>query len=134
MKITNRQYAVSLHETVKDAKNNDQVKEVIKNFITLLVKNNNLNKVNGILEEFNKVWSEQTGIINASVLSATKLDKETLEDLEKFAMNVSGAKEVIIDNQIDKQVLAGFVLKVGDQILDGSLKTKIKELKTEISK
>ncbi|KKQ62031.1 MAG: ATP synthase F1 subunit delta [Parcubacteria group bacterium GW2011_GWE2_38_18] len=134
MKISNRQYAVSLYETVKDAKNNEQKKEVIKNFITLLVKNNNLNKASGIIEEFNKIWAKETGIIDATVFSATKLDKESLEDLEKFAINVSGAKEVIIDNQIDKEVLAGFILKVGDQILDGSMKTKIKELKAEMGK
>lgn len=134
MKVSNRQYAVSLYEMTRDAKNKDQIKEVIKNFIAFLVKNNNLNKVNGIIEEFNRIWVKETGVIDATVLSATKLDKESLENLEKFAISVSGAKEVIIDNQINKEVLAGFILKVGDQILDGSMKTKIKELKEQLSK
>ena len=133
MKISNKQYAISLFETVKELKN-EKSKDVIANFINVLIKNNDLSKSNNIILEFNKVWNESHGLVEAEIISADKLDKANIKLLEEYIKKITSAKEVKIDNIIKKEILGGFILRVNDQVMDGSLKTKIKELKTALSK
>lgn len=133
MKISNKQYAIGLFEAVKDLKD-AKAKEAIANFIKILAKNNDLNRMNNVISEFNKIWDANHGSVEAEIVSVEKLDKANEKLLEDYVKKLTSAKEIKINNMIDKKILGGFILRVGDQVLDGSLKTKIKELKDTMSK
>lgn len=133
MNISNKQYATSLYEAVKELKQ-AEVEEALKNFVQVLVKNNHLNKVNAIILEFVKLWDAGENVVEANVVSASKLNKDLVEVFEQYISKLTGSKHVKLSHSIDPTVLAGFVLRVGDQVVDGSVRTKILELKKEMSK
>ena len=133
MKITAKQLALSLYESL-DGKPTSQVKAVIKRFMELLAKKNQLAKAEKIIAEFLKIWNIRHGIVEAKVVSAKALDKETVKLLKKHIASISEAKEVIISQEVDKKLLGGVVIRYGDKVLDGSLRGSLQDLKSSLEK
>lgn len=133
MKVSPKQYATSLYEAVKDKKAGE-VKGALANFVKLLVANNDLGKADKIIAEFVFIWNREHGLVQAEVISARQVDKESAKAIERYVKELSGARQVELSKTVDEKLLAGFVLKFNDLVLDGSLKTKISELKEEMKK
>lgn len=133
MRITTKQFALSLYEAV-DGKSSREVKAAIKKFIELLAGKNQLGEADKIIAEFVKIWNNQRGIVEAEVASANGLAKEIVKLLKNYIVKLSGAKEVKISEEIDKNILGGVVIKYNDKVLDGSLKTALVDLREKLIK
>jgi len=133
MKITPKQYALSLYETV-DGKSSGEVKAVIKKFVEFLAKKNQLSKAEKIIVEFIKIWNDKRGIVEVRSVSAKGLDKETVKLLKNYIIKLSGAKEVIMNQEINKDILGGVVIRYADKVVDGSLRTQLGDLKEKLIK
>jgi F-type H+-transporting ATPase subunit delta len=133
MKIKPRQYALSLYEAV-EGKSPAQVKAVIGKFVELLAKKNQLASADKIAVQFVKIWNEKHGIVEALALSANGLDRTSVKLLENYIIELSGAKEVMMSQKTDKNILGGVIVKYGDKIIDGSLKATLVELKEKMVK
>jgi F-type H+-transporting ATPase subunit delta len=133
MKIKPKQFALSLYEAV-DGKTPAQVKVVIEKFVKLLAEKSMIAKADRISAEFVKIWNEKNGIVEALATSANGLDKVNVKLLENYIAELSGAKEVLISEKIDKNILGGVIIKYGDKIVDGSLKTQLVDLKEKLIK
>ena len=151
MKITIKQFALSLFESVdgplrqgspprlgeagsEASKPAASVRAAIKKFVELLAGRSQLTKADKIIKEFIKIWNEKHGIVEAEVVSARGLDKETGKLLKNYITGLSGAKEVLVSEKTDKNILGGVIIKYGDKVLDGSLKTSLDELKEKMIK
>lgn len=133
MKISPKQYAEALLETV-DGKKAGEVKEAIKRFVEILHNNNDISKFGKIVKKFYQIWNAKKGIVEAEIVSANELDKEILKLLNSYIVKLSGAKEVIINKKVDKNIIGGVVIKYNDMVVDGSLKNKLIELKSKMIK
>ena len=133
MKITEKQYSTALYEAVKDKKKGE-VKSLIKDFAKLIIQNNDTSKLDKIINEYEKVWNRDQGIVNAEVISAKALDKPTIKYLNDYIKKTTKAKKIELNKEIDDNLLGGVVVKYGDKVLDGSLKTKLNELKSSMTK
>ncbi|MDD4271648.1 MAG: ATP synthase F1 subunit delta [Patescibacteria group bacterium] len=133
MKITIKQFALSLYETV-DGKSPNQVKAVIKKFVEILAENNQLSKAEKITAEFIKIWNNKHGIVEARAVSAKVLEKPAVKLLKDYIVKLSGAKEVMLSREINKDILGGVVIRYGDRVVDGSLKTQLVDLKDKLIK
>ncbi len=133
MKITVKQYALSLYETV-GGKSAAEVKDIVKKFVELLAEKNQLSKSEKIIAEFLKIWNDKHGIVEAQAVSASHLDKETVKLLKSYVTKLSGAKEVIMTEKTDKDILGGVIIRYGDKVVDGSLKTQLEDLKNKLIK
>lgn len=133
MKIKPKQFALSLYDMV-DGKSSGQAKAVIAKFVEFLAGKNMLARADKITAEFIKIWNEKRGIIEAQAVSANSLDKANIKLLENYIAELSGAKEVILSEKIDKNILGGVIVRYGDKIIDGSLKTALIDLKEKMIK
>jgi len=133
MKITSKQYAISLFESVK-GKKDKEASAAVKKFFDVLVANNQTGQMNKIIDQFLKMWNTENGIVESEFFSAQGLDKETVKLLTGYIAKHTGAKQVIVSQKVDKDILGGVVIKYEDQILDGSLKTRLKNLKEQMVK
>jgi len=125
-KRTNKQYAQILWEATKDLKAKE-LEEILKNFVLLLVKEQRLKQAEKIIGEFEKYSKKQEGIVEIEVTTASEIGKTTVDNIKK----VFGSKVEAI-NTIDKNILGGMIIKTEDKILDGSLKTQLRNLKTQL--
>jgi F-type H+-transporting ATPase subunit delta len=133
MKITAKQYALALYEAV-EGKKKKEVEEAIKEFAGILVTNNDITKLEKIIQEFNQIWNEKEGIVEAKVMSSQVLDKSIVKLLNDYIVKLSGAKNVVVNEIVDKDLLGGVVIKYGDKVMDGSLKARLGSLKQKIEK
>ena len=132
-KVSEKKYAISLFESIK-GKDKKQAEEIIKNFIILLKKNNSLSSINKITMEFEKIYDKKNSTINAEVITTTNIDKNQKQEIEKVIEYRTKAKTINIKNTISPEILGGIIIKYGDRIIDSSLKTKLNNLKIELSK
>lgn len=133
MRITAKQFALSLYESV-DGKSAAEVKLVVKKFVELLAKKNRISQAEKIINEFARLWNEKNGLVEAEVTSASEMSRETAKLLKDYIAKYSGAKEVMLAEKIDKNILGGVIIRYGDKVLDGSLKAQLMELKDKMIK
>ena len=131
MKIKPKQFALALYEAL-DGKSTSQVKMIIKKFVELLAGNNMLTKAGKITAEFSKIWDEKKWIIEAEAVSASGLDKVNVKLLKNYIADLSGAKEILLSEKIDKNILGGVIIKYGDRVVDGSLRNSLEELRDKL--
>ncbi|MFH1523099.1 MAG: ATP synthase F1 subunit delta [Patescibacteria group bacterium] len=133
MKVSITQYAQILNEAVVDGRDSN-IKDKIRNYVQILIINNDISKIDKIIESYDKLWNKEHGIVEAEVVSAKKLDNEIIKLLNGYVSKLSGAKRVILNNEVNKDILGGVVIKYGDKVLDGSLKASLLELKSRMIK
>lgn len=133
MKVNTKQSAELFYELTAD-KSPGEVKDVVKKFVELLAKNGYLGKVDKVIGEFEKIWNEKRGIVEAEITSARELDKEIVKSLHNHIIKLSGAKEIVLTEKVDKKILGGVVIRHGDRVVDGSLRTRVGELKNKMIK
>jgi len=128
MKLTPKQYAISLYETTKGA-SNEEAEKLIKNFVDLLRLNNSLSMEKRIIEEYEAYCRKQKGISKLHIRSAAKLDPSTVSDIVK---HFSG--QVEIEEEVDPQLIGGISVTINDDtLIDGSVKKKLETLYQELS-
>ncbi len=120
------QYAKILYELTFDLAE-EKISPAIDAFILLLKKNQSINKLPYIIKEFEIYAQKKQGVQKAVVTSAVDLSQKTIEEIKK-SLDLKG--EVIVN--IDKKIIGGVTVRVGDNIFDASLKTQINKLKQQL--
>lgn len=133
MRLSINQYAKSLYAATKD-KSQEEVDLVVSNFLKLLQKNGQTKLIKKIVEKFSKFWNSENGIVEAEVASREKLSSELRNKLHDYITSKYQAKEVILNNVIDKNIQGGVIIKVGDDLMDASVAGALINLKKELIK
>ncbi|MFA5318546.1 MAG: ATP synthase F1 subunit delta [Patescibacteria group bacterium] len=132
MKISIKQYAQSLYEVVSESEDSN-VQVAIKNFISILKEHRQINKADKIIVEFKKIWNQERGIVEGELVSARELGSNVTELLNSQIIKLLNAEEAQLKNKVDKDILGGFVIKLGDTVIDGSIKNQLNKLKSKLS-
>lgn len=132
MKVTAQQYAQALLE-LTEGKSEQEISAVVEKFALQLKKDGQLKNIERIMQKFSALFNKQNGIVEAEVVSREKLGAEMIKELEKFIREKYSADVVAIENVVDADIKGGIIIKVGDEILDGSVATQLKKLKKTLS-
>jgi F-type H+-transporting ATPase subunit delta len=87
-----------------------------------------------IAREFHNAYNEYMGIGKASVISATPIDADLRKEFEGIAKKMINKKQIEIVEKVDPSLIGGFILNVGDQQIDASLKSRLNALKVNFAK
>ena len=104
---------------------------VLTSFLNLLIEKNRVDVLPEIARQVQVMVDREENISHGSVTSAIKLDKGLLEKIQATLEKITGNK-VILETQVDPSIIGGIVAKVGDLVLDGSIKTQLNGLKESI--
>lgn len=99
----------------------------------ILTKKNREPLLAGIAKEFHNAYNEHKGVEKATVTTATPLDDKLRAEFTDMVKKYSNKKSVELIERVDKDMIGGFVLNVGDRQVDASIKNKLKALKVEFS-
>src|SRR5690606_26965731 len=99
--------------------------EVLKNFIHSVVEASRIAELPMIVKAFEDLVKEKEGFIEAHVISTIPLGPD---ELQKVASVISKDKRVEIHNETDPDILGGMVIRVGNNVVDLSLKSKMSHL------
>ncbi|MDR2461082.1 MAG: ATP synthase F1 subunit delta [Deltaproteobacteria bacterium] len=110
-----------------------QLSPIVANFVHLLADRNRLGIISGIAESYGKLVDEKEGILRGVVTTPfDELSDSQFSAIREALGTFTGAK-VILAYQKDPSLIGGVVARVGDLVLDGSLKTQLKKLNDSFS-
>jgi F-type H+-transporting ATPase subunit delta len=107
--------------------------DVIKNFLRLLLDKDRIEAVLSITDYYTKLMDEISNITRATVISARPLKNADLGKLEKAVADLT-AKTVKMEVTEDESLIGGLVVKIGDLVLDGSVKAQLEGLKESLKR
>jgi len=102
--------------------------ESVANFIRAVARNGRLFALPAMIEAFGELCAKARGEISAEVISAAPLSKKRLGELAKTLKSKTG-KTVKLAASVDPSLIGGLVVRVGSQMIDSSLKTKLGAMK-----
>jgi F-type H+-transporting ATPase subunit delta len=133
MKATVTQYAKTLYE-LTDGKNHQEIDEVVSGFLKNLSKNGQMRMAKNIVSKFQEIHNAENGIVEAEVTTREKISESLENKIRSFIKEKYRAEKVVVHNKVDEKVKGGVIIRVGDEILDGSLNRKLIELKSSLEK
>lgn len=105
----------------------------VQNFCRLLAEQGRLELVPQIAQAFQEFLDAETGLMRGELVTAVALDdgkrKSVLEQLEKQTN-----RSLSLEYSVDSAIIGGVVLKVGDYVLDASLRAQLSTLKENIKR
>jgi F-type H+-transporting ATPase subunit delta len=133
VKITANQYAKALYE-LTTGKSQTEVSAVIDEFEKLLAKKNQTKLLSKIIEKFKNIWNKENRIVEAEIISREELSEDLHNKLRNYISNKYKAKEVLINNVVNESIKGGIIIRVGDEVMDGSINKQLKNLKNILNK
>jgi F-type H+-transporting ATPase subunit delta len=106
-----------------------QLDPITSNFLGVLAQNRRLGQLESVIRYFNLLAAHHRGETTAEVTSAHPLDDDQVAALKTNLKSRIG-RDVIVDLNVDPAILGGLVVKVGSQMIDGSIRTKLNTLAT----
>ena len=106
---------------------------VIQKFLGVLVQKQATSILPRIVSEYRGLLDQSLGRIGASASSASPVSVDQKSRLEKTLSTIFG-KTVIVNVREDPEIIGGLVVRVGDQIIDGSVRTRIGGLRQRLDR
>ncbi len=108
-----------------------KINEVVLGYIQEIVVKGRENILGEILAQYFVLRDEQLGIVRVSVKTSIEFSSKQEKDLVK-QLEVMTKKKVEITFSLDKTIKGGFIARVGDTVLDGSVKRQLEILKVKL--
>ena len=126
--------AVELSERIKIIEEllTDKVSPHTLGLITFVIAQNRGRQLPQILEELSELAAEARASVVAEVRSATPLNDKQVAELAK-ALGKATSKKVEVKAIVDPSIIGGIVAKVGDTVIDGSVKRRLEQLKEQVN-
>ena len=101
------------------------------NFLKLLTKNQSFFIIHDIYKQFLGLIEKRNNLIRVTVTSPYKISDDLKNQILNLVNDISGA-DSIIEEKIDSELIGGVVIRLGDTVIDGSMKNKVKQLRREL--
>ena len=110
----------------------DDVSGPQRNLLALMVRRGRFDLLPGVIREFTRLYRLREGIVEATVTSAAALDAAEVEALQARLETVTGS-HIELQQAVDPDLLGGIQVRVGDQLIDGSVRGRLERLRAEFS-
>lgn len=110
-----------------------ELSPMVKNFYRLLLDRGRIACTRDITELYSQLLDEVKGVVRAQVLAAAPLSEQEIQRIKDALQKVAG-NEVIIEMKEDPSLIGGVVAKIGDLVLDGSVKSQLESLKESLKR
>ncbi|MEY8760794.1 ATP synthase F1 subunit delta [Chryseobacterium tongliaoense] len=102
-----------------------------QNLITLVIKQGRENQLRNIAQEFINKVEDINGVQRITLTTATQLSNSNIEEILKSTNLVNGNSNFDLKVNVNPAILGGYILRVGDQQVDASVKSKLNQVKKD---
>jgi F-type H+-transporting ATPase subunit delta len=106
---------------------------LVSNFCSFLIDKRRMVDFAAIAEELGRLADEEAGLLTAEVISASPLDDRRKDRLRR-ALSERMGSEVRVEVSVDPDLIGGAIAKVGDLVIDGSIRTQLSQLRANLMK
>ena len=111
-----------------------RVSEELLGFLTIIITKDRYKDIDAILDYFVAEVKRYKGIGIATVTTAVPLKEEQCKKIEQKLLDTTEYKKMEIHYQLDESLIGGMVVRIGDRVVDSSIKTKLNELQKDLLK
>lgn len=111
----------------------DGADERFVRFLELLAEKHRLPVIFRVRRVFDEMWAEENRILEASITSAVELDEKVVKQIGKRIEEETG-RNVELTSNVDPDVLGGLVIRVGNTIMDASIRRRLERLRRQVSR
>jgi ATP synthase F1 delta subunit len=101
------------------------------NFLELLAERHRMPVIFRVRRDLDALWAEENKLLPVSVTSAVELDDELVSDIGKRIEEQAG-RRVELSSSVDPDLLGGLVVRVGNMVLDASLRNRLERLRKQV--
>lgn len=102
------------------------------NFLELLAEKHRMPAIFRIRAAFDELWAEENKRLEVRLTSAVPLDQAVVSRVGAEIERRTGRK-VDLSSEVDEGILGGLVLRVGNKVLDASVRSKLERLRKEVA-
>jgi F-type H+-transporting ATPase subunit delta len=103
----------------------------VRNFLAVLIRNGRLHAFHEVFAAYRREMDERSGISEALVTTARKLDENERKAVESQAAEIAGTK-VRATFQEDSSLVGGLILRIGSTVYDGSVRGRLQRLREQL--
>ena len=104
---------------------------LLVNFLKVMSAKNRLRLLPEVCDAFDALLDEQLGKIEVDVTVAKKLGDSELDEVRQKVGKALG-KDAVIHQYVDESILGGLILRVGDQLIDGSVRRQLEAMRERL--
>ena len=109
----------------------DGLGEQARNLVRLLVEHNRIDALPGVLEQYRVLADRARGVVRAQVTTAVEVGAALRKRIAD-ALRERFGTDVEIEMRHDQGVIGGMILRVGDRVIDNSLRTHLQQLQASL--
>jgi F-type H+-transporting ATPase subunit delta len=106
--------------------------EILLNFLGLLIEKHRMPVIFRIRQQYERLWEQENRTLPVEVTSAIELDQATTDTLGRTIGERAGRK-VKLAARVDPDILGGIVVRVGNSILDASIRNRLEQLRRHVA-
>jgi ATP synthase F1 delta subunit len=107
--------------------------EIIDNFFALLLENHRMPAIFRVRREYDRLWEDANRLLPVEITSAVELDPSVAERIGDEIGRQTG-RTVELTSSVDPDVIGGIVVRVGNSIIDASIRTRLENLRKQVAK
>jgi F-type H+-transporting ATPase subunit delta len=107
--------------------------ERLFNFLELLAERHRMPALFRIRREFDAMWADENRLLPVSVTSAVELDEGIVQDIGREIQEQTG-RRVELSSHVDPNVLGGLVVRVGNLVLDATVRNRLEQLRKQVAR
>ena len=101
------------------------------NFLELLLEQHRMPAIFRIRRQFEALWQEENRLLSVHVTSAIELDEGTVKEIGD-AIGEQTGRRIDLASEVNPDILGGIVLRVGNSILDASIRNRLDRLRKQL--
>ncbi len=105
----------------------------LMNFLELLAEKHRMPALSHIRRRFDDRWAEHNKQLDVKLTSAVELDPDVVGRIGAEVERQTD-RQIELEAEVDPEILGGIVLRVGNMVLDASIRTKLEKLRKEVAK
>ncbi len=108
------------------------ISEQVYNLLLILVEKRREEHIKDIINEYIALVDEVKNKVNAVAITAVPIENKDLLKL-KENLSKSSEKDVQLQNYVDPDVVGGILIRIGDKVIDGTIKSRIVQMREQLS-
>ena len=102
--------------------------EIVLNTLELLIDKHRMPALFRIRRQYDDLWEEENRLLPVELTSAIELDQSTVKQVGE-AIGQQTDRRIDLQSKVDPDILGGIVLRVGNSILDASIRSRLEQLR-----
>lgn len=126
--------AIPGHEKIDFAKTQliPKVNPWVGNLLGLMIENKRITAFPALIDQLADLINKRDNIAKAEAITAAELDSSQLDKLRQALESRYGFSKVLLSNRVEPSILGGVIVKLQDQVIDGSFSGRLESLRKQL--